>query len=71
MEGKMIIEESSSKEFQVLEKVFQDEINLDKSKDVESGLSDVEFQRVKGLERKGLNLWTKFPWFDNASRLSL
>lgn len=66
MEGKMIVGESSSEEFQIMDKVLLDEFNPEKIRIVEAGLKDDELQRVKGLEGKGLNVWTEFPWFDNA-----
>lgn len=66
MEGKMIVEESSSIEFHVLERVFLDEFDSEKIINVETSLSDVELQRVKEFQNNGLNIWTEFPWFDDA-----
>lgn len=60
MEGKMIVGESSSTKFQVLERVFLDEFDSKKLKNVETNQSDVELQRVKELEHKDLSLWIEF-----------
>lgn len=57
MGGKMIIGESSSWEFQIMEKVFLDEFDLEKIRNVEKSPSDVGLWRIKELEHKGLNLW--------------
>lgn len=42
MESKRIVRESSSEKFQVLDKVFLDEFNPKKIRNVDVGLSDVE-----------------------------
>lgn len=66
VEDKMAVEESSSVEFEILDKVSLDEFDPEKIKNVEASLSDVELTKVKELECKGLNLWIEFPWFDDA-----
>lgn len=60
MESKIIIGESSSVEFQVLERVFLDAFDQEKIRNVETSPSNAELQRVKELEHKCLNLWTEF-----------
>lgn len=62
----MIVRESISTKFQVVEKVFLDEFDLEKIRNVENSLSDAKLQRIEKLEQKGLNQWTQFSWFEDA-----
>lgn len=71
MESKMIIRESSNKEFQILEKVRLDEFDTEKSRKMESNLNDEELQKVIGLRKKGLDLWSEFYWFEDEGLIKL
>lgn len=44
---------------------------MKKIRKMESNLNNVELQNIKELGQKGLNLWSKFLWFDNEGLIKL